>query len=114
MIRRCNILHPQRRAGHRAHAGAILGPIPREEKSELGDRIEFDIPTQSFGSALSAYGVATRIQLFVDTELAAGRRSTALKGVFSFEEALKDLLAGTGLEPRAIGTFALRRITGAL
>jgi hypothetical protein len=74
-----------------------------EERSEPGDRIEFDIPAQSLGSALSAYGAATRIQLFVDAELAAGRRSTALKGVFSFDDALKDLLAGTGLEPRAIG-----------
>jgi hypothetical protein len=71
--------------------------------SEPGGRIEFDIPAQPLASALSAYGAATRIPLFVDTELTEGRRSAALKGVFSAEGALKNLLAGTGLEARAIG-----------
>lgn len=77
--------------------------IQSHQTNELGSRIEFDIPAQPLGSALSAYGAATRIQLFVDTELTAGRRSAPLKGVFSFEEALKNLLAGTGLLARAIG-----------
>jgi hypothetical protein len=74
-----------------------------QEKSEPSGRAEFDIPAQPLGSALSAYGAVTRIQLFVDTELTAGRRSAALKGVFSFESALKSLLTGTGLTVRAIG-----------
>jgi hypothetical protein len=74
-----------------------------QDKSEPSSRVEFDIPAQPLGSALSAYGAATRIQLFVDTELTAGRRSAALKGVFSVESALESLLAGTGLAARAIG-----------
>jgi hypothetical protein len=64
--------------------------------------IEFDIPAQPLGLALSAYGAATGIQLFFAAELTEGHRSAALKGVFTPEIALKNLLVGSGLAARAI------------
>lgn len=65
--------------------------------------VAFDIPSQPLASALSAYGVATHVQLFVDAQLLTGRRSTAVNGQLAAAEALKMLLAGTGLEATAVG-----------
>lgn len=65
--------------------------------------ITFDIPAQPLSVALSAYGTATRLQMFVDSDLASGRRSTAIKGVYTAEVALRNLLAGTGLVLQPVG-----------
>jgi hypothetical protein len=62
----------------------------------------FDIPAQPLASALNIYGAAARIQIFVDTELTSGRRSAPLKGVFTAEGGLENLLVGTGLTARSI------------
>jgi hypothetical protein len=66
------------------------------------EHIVFDIPAQPLAAALNAYGAATHIPIFVDTELTAGHRSAALKGVFAPEAGLQSLLAGTGLTARPI------------
>jgi hypothetical protein len=65
--------------------------------------INFDIPAQSLGGALNAYASATHIQLFVDASLTSGRRSAALRGVFTPEAGLFGLIAGTGLTALPIG-----------
>jgi hypothetical protein len=70
----------------------------------------FDIPAEPLASALTAYGVRTRVALFVDMNLIAGRRSVALRGVFSAEAGLQSLLVGTGLVALPVGDgFALVR-----
>jgi hypothetical protein len=89
--------------------GLSVGAVVSAWAAERGDAagqsgvLAFDIPAQPLETALSAYGVATRIQLFVDAELTTGRQSAALKGVFSSEDALQNLLAATGLVARRIG-----------
>ncbi|TWT13053.1 hypothetical protein FQU96_12510 [Reyranella sp. CPCC 100927] len=67
------------------------------------DTIAFDIAAQPLARALSSFGTVARLQLFVDSGLIAGRHSTAIKGRYPSEEALRRLLAGTGLLPHPVG-----------
>src|SRR5690349_20703217 len=58
---------------------------------------EFNIPVQPLGAALRAYGVAADQQIvFADSDL-RGRTARSLTGSYTADEALKTLLAGTGL-----------------
>ncbi len=65
--------------------------------------INFDIPSQPLASALEAYGASTGIEVFYDAALAAGHRSTAVKGMFTAVRGLEALLRGTGYAPRETG-----------
>ena len=88
---------------------AILFGAGKEESASAEDNgalsawVDFDIPAQPLAAALIAYGAATRIQLFVNSSLTSGRRSTALHGAFTPEAALLILISGTGLTVRPIG-----------
>jgi hypothetical protein len=62
--------------------------------------ISFDIQAQPLASALDRYGDLTGREVFYDTALAAGRRSSGVQGLFTPEAALQTLLAGTGLSAR--------------
>jgi hypothetical protein len=72
-------------------------------------RIVFDIPAQPLAAALYAYSAATAVEVVADGALVSGRRSAALKGAFTPEGALRDLLVGTGLTLRrtAANAFVL-------
>ncbi len=74
-----------------------------DDEVATGGGAPFSIPAQPLADALNAYGEATRIPMFVDTELTAGRRSSAVTGVLSPFDALNGLLAGTGLAARSVG-----------
>ena len=69
--------------------------------------IEFDIPAEPLDTALTAYGAATRIQLLFDADMTEGRRTNGVKGAFTAEAALAQLLAGTGIAARMIGNDGL-------
>lgn len=58
---------------------------------------QLDIPAQSLADALVAFSRQTRIEIFVSSELAAGRRSSPVSGAMAPQAALQRLLAGTGL-----------------
>lgn len=64
----------------------------------------FNIPSQPLEDALYAFDAATGIEVFVDGGAVAGRRSTAVKGVFTWARALRILLTGTGLDAKQIGS----------
>ncbi|WP_167528910.1 secretin and TonB N-terminal domain-containing protein [Bradyrhizobium macuxiense] len=81
-----------------AVAGAVQPPASAAEQV-----IAFDIPAQPLEAALSTYGMITRVQLLFDPGLTDGRRANRLKGSFTSEAALRQLLAGTGLAARMIG-----------
>jgi hypothetical protein len=83
-----------------ACTGAFLGagliaPVEGQDRA-----IVFDIPTQSLAQALDAYGRATGMAALVDQGLTAGHRSAAVKGVLTPDQALRVLVAGTGLAIR--------------
>jgi TonB family protein len=73
-------------------------------------RLAFDIPEQPLVSALNAYGAVTQLSVFYDGALAVGRRSTAVKGVFAPQEALRRLLQGAAFVAEGIesGTVSIR------
>jgi hypothetical protein len=69
-------------------------------------RVSFDIPRQVLADALYAYSSATGIEVLVSQQMIAQLRSAAILGMFTPEEALHSMLAGTGLAPRYTGANA--------
>lgn len=71
--------------------------------------IEFNISSQPLSAALSHYVDASGRDVLYDTSLAAGRISSAVHGVVVPDEALKQLLSGTGLAAEFVAetTFIL-------
>jgi iron complex outermembrane recepter protein len=61
---------------------------------------QYSIPAQSVSSALVRYSTLTGVNLVYDGELSGGLRSSAVSGQLSQEQALGQLLAGTGLSYR--------------
>lgn len=75
------------------HAGAVLaGPTAR-----------IDIPAQPLSSALRALASQAGIQLVFTPETVGAGKGRAIKGEMSAEDALRQLLAGSGLEFRQEG-----------
>ena len=60
----------------------------------------YNIPAQPLGAALNAYAEATGIDLVVSPDVVSGKRSHALKGNYSADAALDQLLRGTSLSYR--------------
>ncbi len=58
------------------------------------------IPPQPLDSALKAFAAATSLLLSYEAGLTAGRTSPGVSGTYTPEEALQNLLDGTGLEHR--------------
>lgn len=75
------------------HAAAVLA----------GPTAKLDIPAQPLSSALRALASQAGIQLVFTPETVGAAKSAALKGEMSVEVALKQLLAGSGLEFRQEG-----------
>jgi Secretin and TonB N terminus short domain len=68
--------------------------------------VVFNIPAQPLVAALEHFMEAAKVSVVVDSAVIAGRTSAPLRGHFSPEGALRSLLAGTGLDPRPIGSRA--------
>jgi iron complex outermembrane receptor protein len=62
-----------------------------------GETYNLDIPAQSLNDALQALALASKHKLLYSSELVDGKRSPALKGQFTTEQAVKALLTGTQL-----------------
>ncbi len=58
---------------------------------------DLDIPAQSLKDALLALALASKHKLLYSSELVDGKRSSALKGRYTTEQAVKALLTGTRL-----------------
>lgn len=74
-------------------------------------RRNFDIPAGTLDQALSRFGRQSGAQIAVNGELTVGLRSPGVSGLFGVNDALRALLAGTGLEALrdAGGEYTLRR-----
>jgi len=73
----------------------------------------FDIPAQDLGSALRAFGRASKQQIVFDERAVREKLSPALAGALSTDAALEQLLAGTGLRARrsSTGVIVIERET---
>ncbi|MCK9917684.1 STN domain-containing protein [Microbacteriaceae bacterium K1510] len=80
---------------------AVGARVAAQDAAAPEDRqIDYDIPVQSLTSALSTFAATSGMQVLYETSLASGRMSTAIKGRFAPEAALRVLLEGTGLVGR--------------
>lgn len=66
----------------------------------------FDLPAQSLERALSEFGRLTGHSVLVDSAMTQGRTTQAVRGEFAPTDALRQLLAGTGLMARYSGRNA--------
>lgn len=69
--------------------------------------IVFHIPAQPLANALQAYGEKTGVQVLYESNSATGRKSVAVEGNFTPEEALNRLLSATELRVRYIRPDAI-------
>lgn len=78
--------------------------------------IEFSIPSQPLVSALRHFGDTTGREAIYDATLARGRIAGEVQGVLTPTEALKRILAGTGLSVRFVaeGAFVLSLVPPAI
>jgi iron complex outermembrane receptor protein len=65
--------------------------------SQAEAEIAFDIPPQALSAALAAFGSQSGYQVSVDHSTLAGLDSAGVSGSYTPEEALRRLLAGTGV-----------------
>jgi iron complex outermembrane receptor protein len=92
------------RGAHRRHAliagAALLGALgcalPPAQAAEPAAH-SFNIPSRDLADALRAFGDASDTQILFSKRLVAGRRSPAVQGRYSEDEALRRLLADSGL-----------------
>ncbi len=75
---------------------------------------DYDLPSEDLGTALRALASQAGQQLVVDTDLVAGLRAPALKGHYSFEAGVAELLRGTGLVAVRVGAvLVVQRVAAA-
>ena len=83
-------------AGHAlGQQAADLGPA-----GDVRGLVSFDIGPQPLSTAVRAFSDVTGQALLVDERLLVGRMSPGARGEFTPEDALRRLLAGTGLRER--------------
>ncbi len=80
--------------GGDAVVGTAMAAAPVET---IGTTYRFDIPAQKLNDALQALALTSRHKLLCSAELVEGKNSSALRGEFTAEQAVRQLLAGTGL-----------------
>jgi iron complex outermembrane receptor protein len=66
-------------------------------EAQSGRTVAFDIPAQPLAQALTAFGRQSGVQVAFDPTLAAGKTSAAVSGSLTPDQALRQLLGGTGL-----------------
>lgn len=84
----------------------LLSPLASAHAAESESLRWFDLPAQPLERALQAYGQLTGTAVLVDARMLADLRSTEVRGRYRDDEALRRMLAGTGLVPRFVGEDA--------
>jgi iron complex outermembrane receptor protein len=75
--------------------GVAMTPVAAQAADPVAH--SFNIPARDLADALRAFGDASDTQILFSKRLVAGRRSPAIQGRYSEDEALRRLLADTGL-----------------
>ncbi|SFV00872.1 iron complex outermembrane recepter protein [Polaromonas sp. YR568] len=90
-----------------ALTGAAIGSLgmlapPAHAQAEAA-AFDINLPAQPLGQALAALSRQTGVQVLAAGELVAGKTADALTGRMTAQQALARLLAGSGLQVRAVG-----------
>jgi TonB family protein len=64
-----------------------------------GAPFEFDIPSQPLSTALDRFAGTTHLSIVIPSDMVRDRISARVRGRMTADDALQQLLAGTGLEP---------------
>lgn len=89
--------------------GALIGPTVAHAQQTA--QLSIDLPEQRLAVSLRALALLSGRTVLADDGSVASRRAPALRGQYSLEEALRLLLAGSGLEAvRSQDGFAVRHI----
>lgn len=83
--------------------GASAPGIGRAAPRRPDAALRFDLPAQPLSQALNQLAVRSDREILFSPALTKGRRSPALSGMFTAEQALDRLLAGSGLDVRLEG-----------
>ena len=75
--------------------------------ADLSRVVQFDIPAQTLGAALLRFSEQAQLQVIVESRLAESVSAPPVKGAYARGDALKLLLAGSGLTFRMVGNGAV-------
>ncbi|WP_130466497.1 TonB-dependent siderophore receptor [Corticibacter populi] len=75
----------------------------QEARAQQGQTRDFDVPAGPLSAALLRFGAQSGLQFNVDSRLTDGKRTEGLRGTYSIEGGLTQLLAGSGLTFRFAG-----------
>ena len=85
-------------AGPHALATAAAQEKAAKTETAVGETRSYDIPAGPLSEVLSRFAAESGLLLSSDAELTAGKRSEGLAGRYAPQQALKQLLDGTGLD----------------
>ncbi len=99
-------------AAYAQEAPDVSGSPPAAVQATESEQLHFNIPPQALASALSRFGETANLQLLYDAALTRGLSTEGVSGTYTPEQALRILLAGTGLTARFAdsGTVTLERL----
>ncbi len=78
----------------------LLAVTPPAAAQSRPRAYSFDLPAEALGDALRAFGQMTQQQIIFSEDVVRGKRSPRLVGSYTVDEALRRLLAGSGLRMR--------------
>lgn len=87
--------------------GVLFGCVIAQVHAESLDRWPTDIAPQELGQALRSLAKERDIQLVYRSDIVGHRRTAGASGVLTLDEALTQLLRGTGLIYRYLGEGAI-------
>lgn len=74
-------------------SSVLAAPAPATQQ-----RVKFSLPGGSLENAIVALGVQGNVKILFQSQLVSGKRAPALHGEMTVQEALEQLLAGSGIE----------------
>jgi len=83
-------------------AAGVAAPAQAQEAAR-----DFDIPAQPLANALTAFGQQSGLQVSAQAPLVEGRTSSAVRSALPPLQALSQLLTGTGLSFRVVGSTVM-------
>ncbi|MGR9014164.1 MAG: TonB-dependent siderophore receptor [Gammaproteobacteria bacterium] len=88
--------------------------LPAFSEADKTQKIQFDLPTGDLASALNSFAEKTGMELSYPAALVAGSKAKPLKGDYSVQEGLNELLRGTDLTYRLTGSgITLQKVADA-
>lgn len=76
---------------------AMSSPLIQAQVETRSITYQLDFPAEELGVALQKVALLSKHKLFYTSELVEGKRSSPVKGTYTAEDAIRQMLSGTGL-----------------